>query len=102
MKKFTQLIISCFFIHCQIFSQSPNWQWAHAPGMATNGDGEGFAIAIDLSGNLYMVGEFQGSKMIFGQDTVTNYGYANISNYLTKYSPAGNVLWANNALYPPD
>ncbi|HTA62165.1 MAG TPA: SBBP repeat-containing protein [Bacteroidia bacterium] len=91
MKK---LLLLLLFIYIgQIQGQS--WLWAKS-GIGTGGD-EGYSVAADSSGNVYITGGFQSASVTFGNYTLTNAnpGYNNI--FLVKYDAFGNVLWAKSA-----
>ena len=49
-------------------------------------------IENDNSGNIYVTGQFGGSNVAFGNFTLTA-SLAHDVTFLTKYDPAGNVLW---------
>jgi hypothetical protein len=51
-------------------------------------------IAVDVSGNSYITGEFQGSAT-FGSNTLTSSG--NYDLFIAKYDASGNVLWARQS-----
>jgi len=92
MKKKITLVSLFFLFSANAFSQ--NWLWARA---ATGpGEEEGFDVATDPAGNVYVTGGFSNTSSItFGSTTLTNVGAADI--YLAKYDAGGNVLWAKSA-----
>jgi hypothetical protein len=94
MKKILLLFTFSCLLPVISFSQSVNWQWARG-STGSNSYDEGNSVATDISGNVYVSGFFQSSKIIFGTDTLISAGGADI--YLVKYSPTGNVLWAKRA-----
>ncbi|MEO6169181.1 MAG: MopE-related protein [Chitinophagales bacterium] len=55
---------------------------------------EGYTVATDDAGNVYVSGEFWSESVTFGSSTITNSGSADI--FLVKYDADGNVLWARN------
>src|SRR5436190_2125072 len=63
--------------------QVPDWAWVNSAG-----------IAPDNSGNVYVVGTFRGSNVIFDNITLNNTGNTDV--YLVKYNSLGNVLWAKS------
>lgn len=75
-----------------IFSQ--NWEWAKA-GL---GNGEGEAISIDNSGNIYITGVFVSPSITFGTTTLNNSNSPNINGnlYVVKYDGQGNMKWAKS------
>jgi len=54
------------------------------------------AIAIDASGNIFVIGDFDGT-LIFDNITLTRTGSANSDIFLAKYSSDGDILWAKNS-----
>jgi hypothetical protein len=54
------------------------------------------AIAIDQDNNTFVTGNFQ-DTISFGANTLTTSG---LCNFLVKYDPSGNVLWAKQASMP--
>ncbi len=78
------------------YSSSGVALWANC----TNGTGSnaGYSIATDASGNIYETGEFGDPYITFGNDTLTSVYYTNV--FVTKYSPAGAVLWTKKAEGP--
>lgn len=69
-----------------------NVLWAKSAG----GDyaEEGYTVATDDAGNVYVSGEFWSESVTFGSSTITNSGSADI--FLVKYDASGNVLWAKS------
>jgi hypothetical protein len=65
-------------------------QWAKCAG-GIYGE-EGFGVACDASGNVYITGRFNSSSITFGAYTLINSGSFNV--FLVKFDNAGNVLWA--------
>ncbi len=95
MKLFT---FSYFFIFLLAFNKSNDaaaqgWQWARG----NTGDGmDGWAVATDVSGNVFAAG------IDFGYSMTINFGTKSISapygsSIIAKYDGAGNILWANYA-----
>jgi hypothetical protein len=59
-------------------------------------DDFGYGVAVDGAGNSYVTGIFFSSVATFSAGvTLTNGGYNDI--FLSKYDPAGNVIWARKA-----
>ena len=60
------------------------------------------AITIDLNGNIYMSGRFNGSALIFGNDTFKNQGNTSLGvpilsdAFILKFDTNGNALWATS------
>ncbi|PLX07446.1 MAG: hypothetical protein C0596_10950 [Marinilabiliales bacterium] len=82
-----------------VFAQCFTWGWASntdSPGYSTNWE---FAkdIAKDNSNNLIVVGEFNGSEIVFGSTTLQNLSQYTYEIFVVKYDDDGNVLWAKSA-----
>jgi hypothetical protein len=93
MKNIPKIIFIIFC--CFIFSsaKSQNWQWAK--GAIGSGAQEGWDVATDDSGNVYLAGFLQSPSNIFGSDTVFVSGSSDA--FLVKYDATGNVIWAKVA-----
>jgi len=74
------------------YDTNGNVLWAKSAG--GTGDDRVYSVAVDASGNAYLVGWFT-STLTFGSDTLTNAGYCDI--FLAKYDSNGNVLWGKSA-----
>ena len=74
-----------------------NWLWAKKAG-GTDSD-YGYGIAVDASGNSYVIGCFYSATATFGSTTLTGNGYNNI--FVAKLDSSGNWLWAKNARESP-
>lgn len=75
------------------YDPNGNVIWAkQAAGMA--GDWAN-AIALDASGNIYMVGSYSYSNISFGSVTLPSTTGTNM--FLVKYDNNGNAIWAKNA-----
>ncbi|HTB31420.1 MAG TPA: T9SS type A sorting domain-containing protein [Bacteroidia bacterium] len=72
-----------------------NALWAKSAGGIYSD--EGAAVSVDRNGNPYVTGNFSSSKIIFGSDTLINYGTENI--FTVKYDSMGNVMWAKSLAY---
>ncbi len=72
------------------YDAAGNLLWAKSAGSYQNDFG--IALAIDLSGNAYLTGQFSDSVIRFGSIKLYCSGLYDI--FLTKYDPAGNVVWA--------
>jgi hypothetical protein len=70
-----------------------NVLWARSAG-STSWD-NATSVAVDASGNPYVTGSFESSRLIIGADTLYNPGVTSI--FLAKYDYNGNVLWAKSA-----
>lgn len=73
------------------FDSSGNPLWARSAK-----DAASYSICADPQGNVIMAGWFNGTTIIFGNDTLTNSSNAS-EIFLVKYDPSGNVLWAKSA-----
>ncbi len=68
----------------------------------------GTSVAVDTAGNSFVAGFFDSSNVVFGTNSLANSGTSSnnpvYQDFLVKYDPAGNVLWAkaisvNNNMY---
>src|SRR5665213_1457032 len=66
--------------------------WAKSAGGSLSD--QAYSVATDATGNAYITGRFSSPTIVFGFDTLTNAGYADI--FLAKYNPSGNVIWAKS------
>jgi type IX secretion system substrate protein/beta-propeller repeat-containing protein len=87
------------FITCRVCSgQTPDWEWARSAACNdTSGFSEGWNVASDDLGNVYVTGFFGDSSISFGSVTLYNPNPNSYNIYVTKYDSEGNVLWAKNA-----
>ena len=92
MKKVFLLLIAIYVMNVAN-AQTPNWLWAKSAG-GTGNDGANL-VAVDASGNAFVVGIFSSTTITFGSTILTNAGGYDI--FLAKYDASGNVLWAKNA-----
>lgn len=75
------------------YDPSGNVLWAKSAGGTGSDDARG--ITIDASGNVYVVGNFSSTSIMFGSTTLTNSGGGDV--YVVKYDGTGSVLWAKSA-----
>lgn len=71
---------------------SQTWQWAKSAGSINNDAGR--ASCVDASGNLIVVGGYFGASINISTITLTNAGGGDI--FVAKFSPTGNLIWAQN------
>jgi hypothetical protein len=86
------------FALCLIFSQvsisqPTTWVWAEGMGGKSNYDGN-VDIARDASGNVYVIGDFVGTKN-FGPFTLFATGFNEV--FIAKFDPSGVCQWAVKA-----
>jgi len=74
------------------FGSAGNVIWARSAGGSD--EDWGVRVAVDVSGNVYLVGRFWGTAT-FGPFILTSSGYDDA--FVVKYDSAGNVLWARSA-----
>jgi hypothetical protein len=92
MKRLLTLFIPVIF-SLNVFSQASNWLWARASiGSYLE---EGYSVATDDSGNVFITGSFYDTTITFGTITLINAGLCDM--FLVKYDGMGNVLWAISA-----
>lgn len=75
-------------------AQTPDWKWAQSAG--GNSNDRGTSVQTDGSGSVYASGYFYSDSITFGNTTLYNLNPNYTSAFLTKYDPAGNVIWAVN------
>ncbi len=80
------------FLNGTSFAQVPDWLWAKSAG-GTDLD-DGYSVAVDSYGNVFVTGYFSSPVITFGSYTLTNAGGGDM--FLTKYDASGNVLWAKS------
>ncbi len=86
MKKIILLIL--LFINIQLNAQTPSWSWAKSmDGININYITK---TVIDSQNNIYMLGSFYYGINFQTISLTSNYS----ANYLTKFDPSGNVIWA--------
>jgi gliding motility-associated-like protein len=86
------LVFLCITSYGQV---APDFSWAKSVGGDGVLDDEGLATAVDTDGNVYATGFFSGSGDFdpgTGVTTLTEAGGRDI--FITKFDPAGNLLWA--------
>ncbi|MFA4852315.1 MAG: SBBP repeat-containing protein [Bacteroidales bacterium] len=91
------IISSLCFLSKISYAQAPDWLWAKSAG-GTSSDCAAY-VAVDTSGNTYVVGDFTSSTITFGSTTLTNAdntGYT-YDIFIVKYDANGNLLWAKSA-----
>jgi hypothetical protein len=71
------------------YDSAGNELWARQAGGPYADEGRG--IAVDLSGNCYVTGEFE-TNATFGATNLV--GDGEMEMFLAKYDPAGNLVWA--------
>ncbi|HOZ01662.1 MAG TPA: T9SS type A sorting domain-containing protein [Candidatus Syntrophosphaera sp.] len=74
-----------------------NWLWAKRAG--GEGSEEGLGVSTDSSGNIYLIGYFEGWTA-FGTFPLVSYG--SFDGFIAKLDAAGNWLWAKRAGGPAD
>ena len=92
MKKIFLFILILFAV---FFANAQNCFWAKGAGGGSNENGQN--IATDLNGNVYVIGDFEGSSITFGSTTLNNSNVGTGAYFIAKYSPSGTVLWAKGA-----
>ena len=83
------LSLSLLLISLSLNAQT--WQWAAGIG-ANGGNENATAIVTDGASNVYVAGNFTGSSLTFGGNTLTNGGATDM--FIVKYDPWGGVVWA--------
>ena len=70
-----------------------NLLWVKSAG--GNAIDEANSVSTDVTGNIYVAGDFSSSSINFGSVFLTNSGNGDV--FLAKYDADGNVLWAKSA-----
>ncbi|HYV92902.1 MAG TPA: T9SS type A sorting domain-containing protein [Chitinophagales bacterium] len=74
------------------YDASGNPVWALGAG---GGDWEeAYSVITDVSGNIYMAGQFYSDSISFNSVTLLNDGYYDL--FLTKFDSNGNVIWVKS------
>jgi len=77
------------------YDPSGNALWARSSTGGGTSDDDAMSVAVDGSGNCYVIGEYWSPTIQFGSTTLTNDGICNA--FIVAYDPSGNVLWANSS-----
>ena len=89
----TLLVITAVFLSTQTKAQSCTWV-KKAGGTYEDG---GNAVATDASGNVYALGYYYSSTIVFGTTTLHNVYGSGPYMYLAKYDSCGTLQWAKQA-----
>jgi len=68
--------------------------WVWEKGFGGNDDDEGYSIATDPLGYVYVAGKFKSASITFGSITLISTGQIDI--FIAKFTAAGNAVWAKN------
>ncbi len=79
------------------YDTTGNVIWAKSAGSADHDVAQ--SLAIDISGNLFITGEYGGTTIAFDTITLTNTSSSSpgYDLFLAKYNSAGNVIWVKTA-----
>ncbi len=87
----TIIIFVFYFPFCN--AQPQGWQWAKSAG-SLYGNDVPTSIVTDVSGNIFLAGNFGQPSITFGFTTLLNKGEDDM--FIVKYHPSGNVFWAKS------
>ncbi len=76
------------------YHQSGNVFWAKSFGRTGSESASG--IQADANGNIFVIGSFDGSIIVFNTDTLKNHGIFSYDFFLVKFNTSGNILWAKS------
>lgn len=86
------LVLNCLVAN--VIAQAPNWQWATSIG-GTGATNEGIArIKVDVVGNVYGVGVFNGTVDFDPGAGIFNLTSSGRDIFIYKIDVAGNFIWA--------
>jgi len=80
------------------YDTSGNVIWAKSAGSADHDVAQ--SLSIDISGNLFITGEYGGTTIAFDTITLTNTSSSSpgFDMFLAKYNSAGNIIWVKTAI----
>jgi len=78
------------------FPQDIDWGKQFSRTESGSASAEALGTAIDSNGNTYIVGKFTWEFKLSEEYTFNTYAPYNSDFFIAKYSPAGNLLWANH------
>ena len=91
--KHLYLLIALLFITAHTHAQSWDWAWEKDAGGTANEEMGGQSVS-DLTGNTYIIGNFQSPTASFSTFTLNLHGTRNM--FVAKYDQTGNIMWARN------
>ncbi len=96
LSRYLKLLLSiCLAVHC-ITTGAQSFDWAK--GMGGNSDDQGYRMAVDGNGNVYVTGTFYSGTADFNPGgnggILTNVGEFDV--FLAKYDAGGSFLWAKS------
>jgi hypothetical protein len=100
MKKLIHILMFAL-IGLSANAQIPTWQWATHPicnSQSGVGGGEGLAVALDDSENVYFTGDYIDSIFWGNYDFFSGGEYTG-QGFITKYNSSGNLIWAKSSHY---
>ncbi len=97
MNRITLPFVLVWAVCClPFFALAQNHIWAHQYGLSQHSDA--FAVTSDRNGNLYLLGEYNGPRIVFDTDSLLNYAPygVNFQTFLVKMDDTGKTIWARN------
>ena len=91
MKKLALFIVG-IIVTISGFSQTASW--VKAVGTAASNTGDRInEVAVDASGNVYVVGQIDNGSVTIGSDVMDNSGNSGSNGFLAKYNSSGVAQW---------
>ena len=97
MKKIFYVVLFTTIL-VQSYAQSLDYSWARKAGGEDTDIGN--AIAIDLNGDVLVVGTFISDSISFGNITLANSDSLSNAMFIAKYNSSGDILWAKSPATP--
>lgn len=94
MKNKIYIFLVIFLKGITLFAQIPDWKWAKSSG--GNKDEGPYSTAIDINGNIIMVGFFNSQAISFDLINLSKNKADSTDIFIAKYAPDGSIIWAKS------